>query len=385
MNGNAIKVCHLTVLHRLDDARVYYKECRSLAHNGFDVTLVGFEDVAYDLVKDGVRVISLCQPAKNRIEVIRTRTKLAYQKALELDADIYHFHEPELLGVGLKLKRKGKKVVFDSHEFYGYQLYYGVHKPKVVAVPPALMRLFAKLFMRYEARVCRRLDAVVEVCTVEGSDYFEGRAKRVCFIRNTPVLDAEKNFDAQTEVARCQEPSVSYIGSLTHDRGVTSLVEACDKAGVSLILAGNFNPKSYGERLRAMPAFQCVDYRGFLNREGMDEAMKQSFAGVSNILCVGQYHKIDTFPTKVLDYMRMGLPVIISNTRFHLEMNEKYHFGICVNPADSDEIAAALTYLFQHPEEASAMGRNGKQLVETAWNWAVDESRLLDLYRTILE
>ena len=99
-------ICHLTLLHKLDDARVFYKECRSLAKNGYDVTLVGFEDSDYDIVKDGVRIISINIPTKNRLEVIRKRGKAAYRKALEINADIYHIHEPELLSVARKLKKK---------------------------------------------------------------------------------------------------------------------------------------------------------------------------------------------------------------------------------------------------------------------------------------
>ena len=45
-----------------------------------------------------------------------------YKKALEIDADIYHFHDPELLPYGLKLKKKGKSVIFDSHENYSEQI-----------------------------------------------------------------------------------------------------------------------------------------------------------------------------------------------------------------------------------------------------------------------
>ncbi len=29
---------------------------------------------------------------------------------------IYHLHDPELIPIGLKLKKMGKKVIFDAHE-----------------------------------------------------------------------------------------------------------------------------------------------------------------------------------------------------------------------------------------------------------------------------
>jgi len=40
------------------------------------------------------------------------------KKALEVDAEVYHFHDPDLLFLALKLKKKGKKVIYDVHENY---------------------------------------------------------------------------------------------------------------------------------------------------------------------------------------------------------------------------------------------------------------------------
>ena len=43
-------------------------------------------------------------------------TKMIYKKAIELDSDIYHLHDPELIPIGVKLIKMNKKVIFDAHE-----------------------------------------------------------------------------------------------------------------------------------------------------------------------------------------------------------------------------------------------------------------------------
>jgi len=110
-----VKVCHLTSAHSRYDIRIFIKECRSLAINGYDVTLIVNDDKD-DEILDGVRIVSTKYKYKNRIDrFIRSRKKLL-DKAIEIDASIYQLHDPDLLPIGNKLKSLGKKVIFDSHE-----------------------------------------------------------------------------------------------------------------------------------------------------------------------------------------------------------------------------------------------------------------------------
>lgn len=377
----AIKVCHLASRHKMNDMRIFEKECKTLAKAGFDVTLIGYGEEPKTETIDGVHCISLYCPIKNNIELLRKRNKLSLATALEVDADIYHLHEPELLPVGMKLKRKGKIVIFDSHEYYGWQLHDNIHKIKIIKTPAFLMKVIGNLYMRYEKSVCMKLDAVVQVCTMNGVDYFENRCRKTLFIRNLPSLS---DYTRKTPVDFGEVPSVAMIGGITKERGITQLVEATQRVGGRLLLAGAFMPKSYENELQSMPAYACVDYKGFLGKNGMVSVLEQANIGASTILNIGQYNKIDTFPTKVYDYMSMELPVVISNTAFAKKMNDKYHFGICVNPEDVDEISKTIIWLKEHPEQAVEMGKNGRKAIEDEFNWEKEGEKLVAFYKQLL-
>ena len=174
------------------------------------------------------------------------------------------------------------------------------------------------------------------------------------------------------------------IGGITKERGITQLVEASYLAKARLLLAGAFSPKSYEKELMELPAYACVDYRGFLDKNGMVSLLEQANIGASTLLNVGQYDKIDTFPTKVYDYMSMQLPVIISDTKFAQKMNEKYHFAICVDPEKPEDIANAIKWLKVHPEQAIEMGNNGRKAIENEFNWEIESEKLINFYKKLL-
>ena len=108
-----IKVCHMTSAHSYNDVRILIKECKSLAKAGYVVYLVA-EGV--DREEDGVYIKGCGDKPKERYARMKCFSEKVYKRAIELDCDIYHFHDPELLPYGVRLKRRGKKVIFDSHE-----------------------------------------------------------------------------------------------------------------------------------------------------------------------------------------------------------------------------------------------------------------------------
>ena len=379
-NGT-IKACHLASKHKMNDMRIFEKECKSLAKGGFDVTLIGFGDQPKTETIDGVRCIVLYCPIKNNLELLRKRNKLSLEAALQVDADIYHLHEPELLPIGMKLKRKGNIVIFDSHEYYGWQLRDNIHKIKVIKTPASLMKVLGSLYMRYEKHVCMKIDGVVQVCTMNGVDYFDHRCRKTLFIRNLPSLS---DYTRKTPIDYSQGPAVAMIGGITKERGITQLIEAACQAKAKLLLAGAFSPKTYETELKALPAYACVDYKGFLDKNGMVALLEEANIGASTLLNVVQYDKIDTLPTKVYDYMSMQLPVVISDTGFAQKMNDKYHFAICVDPAKPEYIANAIRWIYEHPEQAYEMGYNGRKAIEAEFNWEKESEKLIGFYNELL-
>ncbi|GAH82849.1 unnamed protein product, partial [marine sediment metagenome] len=108
-----VKICILTSVHPPFDGRVFHKEAKALVKGGYSVALIA-QHTKEETV-DGVRIVPLPKP-KNRFERMTKVVWKLLKLALKEKADVYHFHDPELIPVGVILKFFGKKVIYDIHE-----------------------------------------------------------------------------------------------------------------------------------------------------------------------------------------------------------------------------------------------------------------------------
>lgn len=105
--------------------------------------------------KERVHMTGFGKLSSNRLGRMLFTVRRAYRTALAIDADIYHFHDPELLPYGLKLKRRRKKVIFDSHENTLESI---LEKGWILA---PIRKAVCLWFKWQQERVCRRIDAVI--------------------------------------------------------------------------------------------------------------------------------------------------------------------------------------------------------------------------------
>lgn len=367
--GNVSKVCHITSAHQSSDDRIFGKECVSLVKAGYEVYLVAG---GKSREEKGVHVIGLGDAPTNRFKRMTQFAKSAFRTAAALDCDVYHFHDPELLPYGLRLKRIGKKVIFDSHEDHASQL------TERLYLPNWSRKLIAYIYHFYETHVIKRLDAVITPCTFNGKNIFENRAKTTCFIANYARLDGF--YDRYNDTA-IKGGYVCYTGLISEANGTMDLVVGASRAKVPLVLAGARN--EFVDSLENLSEFRTVDYRGFVDIEAVIDILQHANIGVYVNRHIGQNGMVDTFGIKVYEFMAMGLPIIVDRTPYSEMVIRKYQCGICVEPEDCNAIAAAIHYLMDNPKAAKDMGQNGRRAVACEYNWSTQEKRLWQLYHDL--
>lgn len=369
--GRPGRLVHLTSVHPRDDIRVFLKQCRSLARHGHEVTLV-VADGRGDEMREGVSILDVGR-GKGRIDrMVRTARRVA-RRAIALDAQIYHLHDPELLPLALRLVRLGKKVIFDAHEDVSKQIL-GKHY-----LHPWSRQILARAFRAFEAYACARLSAVV-AATPYIRDKFLPINPRSVDINNFPMvgeLDTETPWNERRREA-------CYVGSIAGNRGVREMVRALEltQENVRFHLVGDFAESDVESEVRAYDGWRRVNATGVLDRQGVREVLSRSIVGLVTLHPTPNYR--DALPIKMFEYMAAGIPVIASDFQLWRSIIDEARCGVYVDPLDPSAIAAAIDYLASHPEEAERMGRNGRQAVLTRYNWAHEESKLLALYDQLL-
>ena len=369
------RIIQLTTVHPRGDTRIALRECSELnAIYGSEVALV-VSDGKGDDRQGKIRVLDTGKPAGGRIGRAILGGALAFRTVLKHKPECLHFHDPELIPVGLLCKLMGMRVVYDVHEWVPTQML------RKHWLPHWLRRPMSFVMRKLEQQAGRWFDRIV-VATPAIKRGFP-RNKTVV-IQNFPIKEELETIDGIPYENR--PPEFAYIGGITQIRSMVEIVQALGRLGVrrniKLHMAGSFRPAEFRTKLETTAGWEHVVFYGWVGRAKIREILGCTRAGI--ILCYPHPGLRDAQPVKLFEYMSAGLPVIASDFPLWRELIEGSGAGLLVDPLDSGAISDAMEWLLDNPELAKEMGANGKQAVENTFNWKWEAEKLNAMYRELI-
>ncbi|NOZ73210.1 MAG: glycosyltransferase family 4 protein [Chloroflexi bacterium] len=364
------KIVHLTSVHGPFDTRIFYKECVSLRKAGYEVVLVAPHERSERV--NGVRIHAVPKPASKKERLRRTVWQV-YRAAVAENGALYHFHDPELIPVGMLLKLRGKKVVYDVHEDVPAQVL-----EKEYLNPVWIRRMISKgvNFSEWVSGIF--FDGIVSVVPKVAARF---PAHKSITVQNYPMREFIDRVRPIENVAQTS-PVVIYAGGLMRVRSIVEIVKAMDRVGgrAELWLLGEWESDALRRECEQSPGWRNVRYLGFKTLEDTYGYLKIADLGL--VIFYPLTNHLIASPNKAFEYMACALPMVMSDFPYWRNVYEGA--ALFVDPKNPKDIATAILRLLDHPEEAAELGENGYRAVLEKYNWAHESQKLLALYEEIL-
>ena len=369
------KVCHVISGYFRTDARVFQRQCKSLVIAGFDVCLLTNDGEPSETI-DGIKIYVSERFWASRFKVFLFAKKQFISKALEIDADIYQLHSPELLSLGLSLIKFGKQVVYDAHEDLPRHVLEKEWLPTIFRKPLSwLVEIYMnKALAKYDALISPHSHVV---------EYLKKINKNVLLVANFPIVNQIEAFSKGDYLKR--EKIMCYTGTVYSYSNQEAVLDAMNEiSDIRYEIAGFVDP----DHLKALETHRIFDRVAFLGRipwVEMQSFYKKTIIG----LVIYDYelnlgYKLGSYGTnKIFEYMEACLPFICTDYDLWKEIVEKYDCGICVEPGNTKQIQSAIGFLLNNPERAYEMGQNGRKAVLEEFNWTTQEKVYVDLFKSI--
>ena len=365
-----MKICMVAPVHIAGDVRVFYKEARSLAEIGHEVTLFARDD--------GTDTGS--------IELKPTRTwssrmlrflalPVLMARVIATPAQVYHLHNPDTLPLVFALRALGRKVIYDTHENFAQRLLARRWLPKLLRRPAA-----------FAVGALERLAAKVADGVLVTQETLARSMPQARLLGNPPLVDEALIASAQAHAKPAGGPlRLIYIGDLSSPRESERMIDlaaalAARSCPARLTLAGKLESQGQLGHWKLRPGWEFSEYLGVLSRQDAYTKVVEADLGLHWLPAVVDLPH--AYPNKVYEYLMLATPVVVSDFPALQRVGQE-RAGIQVPAgAPAEEVADAIIELYADGgrEGLAALGRNGARFVRERCNWHLEREKLFSLY-----
>lgn len=182
-----------------------------------------------------------------------------------------------------------------------------------------------------------------------------------------------------------RKPRVLYAGRLMPHKGINDLVNALPP-GLELELIGQPYDQRFVGDLKKMAEGKPVAFRHNCGDEELLEAYRSALCVVLPSVYRTMYGDESKIPEllgqTLLEGMACGSPAICTNVASMPEVVEDGVTGFVVPPNDPAALREKLTWLWEHPEQARAMGEAARRRVLQVFTWPAVVRRCLQIYQS---
>ncbi len=170
-------------------------------------------------------------------------------------------------------------------------------------------------------------------------------------------------------------PYALYVGRLSPEKGVSTLIAAWKRLGerLPLVIAGD-GPESQSVR-EAAQQLPNVEWLGWQPKERIWELMKGARLLIIPSVCY------ENFPAVLAEAFAVGLVPVASNLGSLSSIIEHRRTGLHFQPADAEDLVRQVDWLLAHPGELEQMRRNVRLEYEAKYTAETNYRMLIEIYQ----
>ena len=357
-----------TSVHRWNDNRIFHKEAVSLAKK-FNVQLHAPADFDKKVI-NGVSIIGL--PNWKKETDRKFIRKQLWDRLKKNNSDIFIFHDPELIWIGIKAAILLKlKVVYDIHE----NTIESILRKKWLNPIGKLIAIIGYSFLQ-------------KISKLFFSHYLLAEDSYRTLIKKNSTVIHNYPLKMDYKIQSSKEYDLVYLGDITEDRGALIMVKVISilkksYPNINLILIGKVSPGLEDILSNSITKYQLennIKLLGYINYYEAMEIVCKSKIGLCLLKPIKNY--INSYPTKLFDYMQVGIPYLCSKFPLYEKLLDKCDAGISVDPLDVKGVASAIISLLDDSEEYNRLSHNGITALNQNFNWSTQEKELYNVIQS---
>ncbi len=366
-----MKICHVALQHKNSyDTRIYHRESLTLLKDNHEITILTFSKDDKKETKNFIDENDINHIVIKKEKNISHIYKI-YKLLLQINADIYIFHEFDYALLIPFLSKKNKICFYDIHE-NNQMLFSGFHSKWIKFIENIACKYAKKIFIVVENQ----------------KDFYKKYKEKISLIPNYYITSHNSTNHYFHDIKNVS-PDIIYAGNINNkDRNLGFYLETGKflkklKPDFKFYLVGYFSSKEdeklYYKKIKEYHLEKNFFTTGRVPYPKLLQYVEQSKIGI--IIFQPAYNTINGLPNKLLEYMGKGIAVIGNDFGYIKQIIEKSHCGLIANHNNPKELANKIYDLLNDDNKLKLFKKNSLKAINEKYSWNRFENIFLDIFK----
>jgi len=183
------------------------------------------------------------------------------------------------------------------------------------------------------------------------------------------------DLDGFSPCYEAKENAIVYVGRLSPEKGVATLLEAVKGLDVRLKIIGDGPIRDELEKTKP----GNVIFLGYMNQKQLKEEVKNSIALIIPSECY------ENNPRVVIEAFALGKPVIGARIGGIPELVKDGETGYIFDAKNTLDLKNKIEFLLKNPDSAAEMGKNGRKFIEKELSSELHYRKLMEIYQLAMK